>query len=122
MRNMKNAMIASVVALSLLFGCVPVKALNARFTLKYLKDAPTTDWVTSYSKSGIATRKYVIANVNSITRGAEAGLLCEGYMDGSLSSTGCITSDKVAIGSKIKMKAWFRVKGNRARVEGSFDY
>lgn len=122
MRNIKNAMIASVVALSLLFGCVPVKALNARFTLKYLKDAPTTDWVTSYSKSGNATRTYVIANVNSITKGTEVGLMCEGYMDGSLSTAGCITSKKVLIGSKIKMKAWFRVKGNRARVEGSFDY
>lgn len=122
MRNMKNTMIASVVALSLLFGCVPVRALNARFTLKYLKGAPTTDWVTSYSKSGTTTRTYVIANVNSITKGTEVGLSCTDIMDGSLRTTGCITSKKTIANKKITMKAWLRIRGDRARVDGSFDY
>lgn len=122
MRNMKNAMIASVVALSLLFGCVPVKALNARFTLKYLKDAPTTDWVTSYSKSGTTTGYYVYANVSSITKGTEVQLSCSDILAGSLSLAGSIKSKKTLPKKKITMKAKLRQWGDRARVDGSFDY
>ncbi len=123
---MKKRLLVMTLALALFsyMGCINTNAASMGFTLKYLKGAPSTDCVTSWSRSVTTTQSTMSGTISSITSGSQAHVYASNGFSMYFISTGTKSSSGYAIGQKITISSTISKKASSAQtyITGSFGY
>lgn len=124
---MKKKMLVTMLVLSLVSTATVINA-NAEskhYSLRYIVGAPTSENITSWTKTVTATYQFTSATVESITSGCAVRLYSSNGIEADKSTTsGSVTSRKTKPGTRVTIKASFAKHGTTAtqKITGDFIY
>lgn len=124
---MKKKIMVTILVMSLISATtfINANAASKQFSLRYIVGAPTSEDVTSWTKTVKTTYQFSSATVESITSGCAVRLYSSNGIEAVKSTTsGSVMSGKTKLGTTITIKASFAKHGTAAtqKITGDFIY
>ncbi|SFO30167.1 hypothetical protein SAMN04487831_11756 [Pseudobutyrivibrio sp. UC1225] len=123
-KTIVRAMMAVMVCCSMLAGSfLTVNAASAGWSLRYLKGAPTSENVMSWSKGATTVQTTTTMRVNNISHGAEVFVYTDNGISAFLSSNGASASTQTRKGISVLGYVNFSNCGSGSNSpSGTFSY